>query len=79
MPRITEDLEVLHESDLWLYPNHLTDAEGKLGGKYVGRPKGLQVLSTRDICVKAVKDGYPGDVDDMDTCVNWFLDTAFFD
>jgi hypothetical protein len=28
MPRITEDQEVLHESDLWLYPNHLTDAEG---------------------------------------------------
>ena len=79
MPRITEDVEVLHESDLWLYPNHLTDAEGKVVGKYVGRPKGLQVLSTRDICVKAVKDGYPGDVDDMYTSVNWFLDTAFFD
>ncbi|MDR0639299.1 MAG: DUF4469 domain-containing protein [Spirochaetaceae bacterium] len=77
MPRITEDTETLHESELWLFPNHLTNAEGKVGGKYVGRPKGLQVLTTRDIRVKAVKD--PGDVDGMETCVKWFFDTAFFE
>jgi hypothetical protein len=31
MPRITEDTETLHESELWLYPNRLTDADGKVG------------------------------------------------
>jgi hypothetical protein len=73
MPRITEDTEPLHESELWLYPNRLKDVEGK----YAGRPKGLQVLTTRG--VKAVKDGCPGDVDDMYTYVKWFFDTAFFE
>jgi hypothetical protein len=75
MPRITDDQEVLHTLPLWLYPSHLPDMQGK----YLVRPKGLQMLSTRDLCVKAVKDGYPGSVDDMEYCVKWFLDTAAFD
>ncbi|MDR1400500.1 MAG: DUF4469 domain-containing protein [Treponema sp.] len=75
MPRITDDQEVLHELPLWLYPNHLDEVEGK----YLARPRGLQMLSTREVCVKAVKDGYPGSVDDMEKSISWFLDTAVFD
>ncbi|MDR0638071.1 MAG: hypothetical protein LBG27_04075 [Spirochaetaceae bacterium] len=27
MPGITDDTEALHESELWLFPNHLKDME----------------------------------------------------
>jgi hypothetical protein len=75
MPRITDDQETLHFLPLWLFPSRLP----YMPGKYLVRPKGLQMLSTRDICVKAVKDGYSGSVDDMEHSVKWFLDTAAFD
>jgi hypothetical protein len=74
MPRITEDREVLHELPVWFYPNHLKDVEGK----FVARPVGERTLAVREICVKAMKDGYQGDVDEMVETVTWFLETAAF-